>query len=136
MRVVLDTNILLVSIPRKSKYRPIFEKFLAGRFELVISNDILSEYVEIIGEKASPVVASNIAELLLSLQNVHHVNIFYNWNLIKEDPADNKFVDAALSGRCDYIVTNDRHFLHLSEITFPKIGIVSLEAFMGLIRHL
>jgi uncharacterized protein len=55
MKVILDTNILLVSIPRKSKYRIIFEKLLSGKFELIISNHVLFEYVEIIGEKANPV---------------------------------------------------------------------------------
>lgn len=136
MRVVLDTNVFLVSIPRRSKYRPVFDKLLAGRFELTISNDILSEYIEIIGERASPTVASNIAELLLSLPNVLNVNIFYNWNLITDDPADNKFADAALSGRCDYIVTNDRHFDTLKKIDFPKIDIISLVEFMKLVHHL
>lgn len=46
--VVLDTNVLLVSIPRKSKYRTIFDSLLNTNFILAISNDILSEYHEII----------------------------------------------------------------------------------------
>jgi uncharacterized protein len=133
MRVILDTNILLVSIPRKSKYRLIFEKLLASEFELVISNDILTEYTEIISEKASPVIASNIAELLLSLPNVRVVNIFYNWNLIMEDPADNKFADAALAGNCDYLVTNDNHFRHLAQLDFPVIRTINLNHFLDLI---
>ncbi len=37
MKVVLDTNILLVSIPKKSPYRIIFDAVLAGKFELIIS---------------------------------------------------------------------------------------------------
>ena len=47
MRIVLDTNALLIAIPTKSLYRPIFDAFLAKRFSLVISNDILTEYAEI-----------------------------------------------------------------------------------------
>ena len=41
MQVVLDTNCLLVSIGRKSKYRPIFDALLDGKIKLLISNDIL-----------------------------------------------------------------------------------------------
>jgi len=48
MRVVLDTNSLLVSISKKSKYRPIFDGILQGKFTLLITNEILSEYTEII----------------------------------------------------------------------------------------
>lgn len=46
MRVVLDTNILLVAIAKKSPYRIIFDALLANNFELIISNDILSEYTD------------------------------------------------------------------------------------------
>lgn len=63
MRIILDTNVLLVSIPTRSKYRPIFNSLLNGGFELAISNDILSEYIEIIEQKTNTTIAKNIAEL-------------------------------------------------------------------------
>ena len=95
MKVVLDTNVILVSIPRQSKYRSIFERILDGSFQLVISNDILNEYYEIIALKNNPVVAANVTELLINLPNVQKVNVYFNWNLIGVDQSDNKFVDAA-----------------------------------------
>ena len=71
MRIVLDTNILLVSIPKKSPYRIIFDNLLANKFDLVISNDILSEYTEIIAQKTNSIIATNISEMLLTLSNVN-----------------------------------------------------------------
>ena len=68
MKVVLDTNALLVSIPRKSSYRPIFDGLLKNKFHLLVSNEILSEYEEIISAKTNQIVSSNIIELLLSLK--------------------------------------------------------------------
>jgi predicted nucleic acid-binding protein len=53
MRITLDINVLLVSIRKKSQYRPIFDAFLQEKYTLVISNDILSEYAEIIEFKAN-----------------------------------------------------------------------------------
>lgn len=50
MRVVLDTNVLLVSIAPTSIYRPIFDALLAKKYTLAISNDILAEYEEIIAK--------------------------------------------------------------------------------------
>jgi rRNA-processing protein FCF1 len=41
MKVVIDTNVLLMSIPRISKYRPIFDKLLKGKYRLAISEGIL-----------------------------------------------------------------------------------------------
>lgn len=46
MRVVVDTNCLLVSIPKKATHRWLFEAILQGRFELAITTDILNEYAE------------------------------------------------------------------------------------------
>lgn len=40
--VVIDTNCLLQIIARKSPYRPIWDAFLNGRYELCVSNEILS----------------------------------------------------------------------------------------------
>ena len=62
MNVVLDINVLLVSIAKKSRYRIIFDNLLANKFNLIISNDILSEYTEIIAQKTNVNVANNISE--------------------------------------------------------------------------
>ena len=70
MRIVLDTNALLVSIPRNSKYRLIFDSFLLKQYSLIISNEILSEYAEIIEQKANSMVSTNIVEMLMSATNV------------------------------------------------------------------
>ena len=107
MRVVLDTNTLLVSIGRQSKYRPIFDAFLEGRIRLLVSNDMFSEYVEKLEEKTSPIVAQNIAHLLLRSPDVEKVEIYFKWAIIYADGDDNKFVDCALNGDADYIVTDE-----------------------------
>lgn len=133
MRIVLDTNALLVSISTKSEYRPIFDALLNGRYELIISNEILSEYIEVLERKANPVVASNIAEVLLNLENVVKIDIYFNWGLIREDPDDNKFVDCAIAANAKYLVSNDKHFNSLKEIEFPKVDVIGIEEFMKLI---
>ena len=49
--VVVDTNCLLQIIPRHSPYRPIWDAFLSGCFDLCVSNEILDEYQEILGQQ-------------------------------------------------------------------------------------
>ncbi|MFW0716305.1 putative toxin-antitoxin system toxin component, PIN family [Pedobacter sp. N23S346] len=134
MKVILDINALLVSIPRKSKYRPIFDALVGGSFQGVISNDILSEYVEIIEQKTNSVVANNIAELLLNLKNVKKIEIYFEWKLILSDADDNKYVDAYVSGNADYLVTNDHHFKILNQIDFPKIHILTIDEFLAIVK--
>ncbi len=136
MKIVLDTNILLVSIPKKSPYRLIVDSLLNKRFDLIISNDVLNEYTEIIAQKSNATVATNISEMLLTLSNVQKQDIFYKWNLIEVDKDDNKFVDCAISGGADYLVSNDKHFNCLKIVAFPKLSVLSVDEFMGLLKSL
>lgn len=133
MIVVLDTNVLLISIAPKSVFRPIIDSLINGRFNLVLTNDILSEYTEILERKANAIVANNIAEMLLSLDNLNKVEVYFEWKLIENDPDDNKYVDAAIAGSADFIVSNDQHFNVLKNIDFPKVNVVSIHEFMRLI---
>jgi len=136
MRIVLDTNSLLVSIGRKSKYRPIFDAFLNGEITLLISNDILSEYVEIIEERTNEIVANNISDLLMSSPDVEKVSIYFKWSMIEKDADDNKFVDCALNGRANYLVTDDKHFKVLNKIGFPPIGIIRAGEFLKKLKEI
>lgn len=51
LTIVLDTNVLLVALPTRSPYRPIFDHLLTATYELVVSNEILAEYEEQIAER-------------------------------------------------------------------------------------
>jgi uncharacterized protein len=133
LRIVLDTNALLMSLPRKSPYRPIFDAFLSGDIQLLIDNAILNEYIEIIEKRSDAIVAQNIAELLVNSPNVSRINVTTNWLLIPQDPDDDKFVDCAIAGQSDYIVTNDRHFNVLRNVPFPPLTVISIDDFLEVV---
>ena len=42
-KIVLDTNCLLMSLPKISLYRGLWDSFLKGEFVLCISNEIVEE---------------------------------------------------------------------------------------------
>lgn len=48
MRIVLDTNCLIQSIPRRSPYRKVWDSILSGKNILCVSNEIIEEYAEIL----------------------------------------------------------------------------------------
>ena len=83
MRIVLDTNVLLMSIPKASPYRPIFDGLIQGKFQLLISQEILNEYVEIIDRQSHPIIAENIAKFLIDHEWVETVDVYYQWRLIR-----------------------------------------------------
>ncbi len=59
MNIVLDTNVLLISLPKLSPYRLIFDKLIVGDYDLYVTNEIISEYFEIIEKKTNLSVATN-----------------------------------------------------------------------------
>lgn len=135
MRVVLDTNVLLVSIPSLSKYRAIFENLIEKDYTLIISNEILTEYEEIIAQKVNKTVSENVVKMLVSLSNVDKVDIYYRWNLIKSDEDDNKFVDCAIAGNADYLVSNDKHFEILDAVEFPEVQLLKIDGFIEMLKQ-
>lgn len=133
MKIVLDTNVLLVSISSKSQYHWLFQGLLNQRYEIALTNEILIEYEEIISAKYSVPVAKNVIRTLLLLPNVSRIEVYYNWQLIRLDPDDDKFVDCAIASNADFIVTHDKHFNVLKDIDFPKVQTVNLAQFQQML---
>jgi putative PIN family toxin of toxin-antitoxin system len=129
LRVVIDTNILLVSVSSKSQYHRIFQKILNGEPDVFVTKEILTEYEEIIASKFNETMSKDVLRALMKLPNVHRQEIYYKWNLIYEDPDDNKFADCAVSANAHYLVSNDRHFNVLAKIGFPKIRVIPIKLF-------
>lgn len=127
--VVVDTNCLLRMIPLHSRFRPVWEAFLAEKFIMCVSNDIIYEYMEILSRKVSETFAVNIVSAILKSNNVRLFAPQYHFNLITQDPDDNKFVDCAIIANADFLVSNDSHFKVLSNIKFPRVNVISLEHF-------
>lgn len=129
--VVIDTNCLLQIIARKSPYRPIWDAFLHGKFQLCVSNEILDEYQEILEQQITPTVAENIVLLILNQPNVQLVAPYFRMELIVTDPDDNKFVDCAFAAGADYLVSEDSHFNILRQTPFPQLNVVTLDEFLN-----
>lgn len=136
MKVVLDSNILLVAIGKRSRYRVIWDVFIEGKIDLIISEDILYEYEKIMQEHSAPGVAEVVMNIFSESLNVIHQQIYYSWNLIKQDPDDNKFFDIAIAGNADYLVTNDAHFNAVKHLTFPSVNVISADVFLEIVQNL
>ena len=129
VKVVIDTNIFITIIGRKSSNRWIFDKIRKGDFQLCVSNDILWEYEEILIQKTNSNIARNVIDFLLINPNIHLIDIFFYWQLIQADPDDNKFIDCAVSSDAFCLVSNDKHFNIAKGLDFPKIRVLRLDEF-------
>jgi predicted nucleic acid-binding protein len=99
------------------------------KYTLCITNDILLEYEEIITRHASPELAGAVIDALLDLSNVEMITRYFSWNLIAADPDDNKFVDCAIAAQARFLVSEDRHFIALRDVEFPKVDVIGIQAF-------
>ena len=133
MKIVLDTNCLLIAVPNKSAYHSILTALQQGRYTLCCSNEILMEYEEKLTQFYKRQVAGDILNFIFYSLNTLQVTPFFQWNIISVDPDDNKFVDCALNAGADFIVTNDKHFNILKDITFPKVNVIDIGTFKNLI---
>lgn len=130
-RIVIDTNCLVAILPSLSPYHSVWTEFLANKLEICVSNEVLLEYEEILSEKTTPYFADSIIQTLLNKENLVRVSPVWRFNLICQDPDDNKFVDCAVCGQAEFLVSNDKHFRMLRDVGFPPITIVTIQEFVG-----
>lgn len=135
MKVVVDTNILLVAISPRSAAHWLWEALVEGEFILCVTSEILSEYAEIIGREMGHVVADLALDLLLDLPNVEKYEKYFLWQLIEADPDDNKFMDCAIAAGARLLVSEDKHFKVIRKYPYFQIELVSLETFKHILSR-
>ena len=134
MDIVLDTNCLLMSLSRRSRYYPVWREFVDGKYTLCVTNEILSEYEEKLIEKVGQEIASNVITAILDLPNTKMVQVFYHLRLITSDPDDDKFVDCAFKANARFIVTQDHHYDVLKQTPFPYIDVIGIDEFIRVLQ--
>jgi len=132
LKVVLDTNVLLVSVSSRSKLHWIFEDLINGKYTICVTTEILNEYAEIIENHMGAIASESLLGVLENLPNIELITTYFRFGLLS-DPDDNKFVDCAIACNADYIVTHDKDFNKLNNISFPKINLANTESFKKII---
>ena len=87
MIAVIDTNVLLVSVSAKSKskYHWLYQAVLQKKITIAFSNEILTEYEEIISSYWDADAAKNAIRSLLELSSTKLTVAYFKLNLIVND---------------------------------------------------
>lgn len=127
-RVVLDTNIVISSALGGALVL-VLEKWDARRFTVIVTTDIVSEYFEVLNRPKFGLDQETIdkitryiyqfSEFVIPEEEIH---------VVKDDPKDDKFLEAAIAGQVDLIVSGDKHLLTLKG--FRSIPIISGREFL------
>ena len=136
MKIVLDTNSLIQSVPRQSRYHIVWESLVKCEHVLCVSNEILEEYLEILQRLTDYETAELIVKTIVNSPFVELITPYYHFQMIQADPDDNKFVDCAIAAGARYVVTNDHHFDVLRQTPFPYVDVIALAEFAELLKRM
>jgi len=127
-RVVLDTNII-VSSALGGALVLVLEKWDEEKFTVIVTTDILDEYFQVLNRPKFKLKQETIdkvstfiyqfSEFVVPEERIH---------VIKADSKDDMFLEAAIAGKVDFIVSGDNHLLELKE--FRSIPIISGREFL------
>ena len=137
MRVVLDTNIWLSAVFWKGEASKVIESCATKKIELVITENIVSEIVEIVNREAKfqkfiKNLKESVEELVRTILSIATlIETQSKIELIKDHPKDNMILEAALDGKADYIISYDKHLR--SMLQFNKIKIITPTDFLKFI---
>ena len=132
--VLIDTNVMMVALSPRSNLHGIYQSLINRKYKLVVSNEIILEYEEQIRRRYDHTVVAEFLLILSEAVNVIHHEPYFKWNLIQQDPDDNKFVDACISSAADYLVTHDKHFDILKQNNFPVINVIDAYTFISVLN--
>ena len=128
MKVVLDTNVFISGIFWTGESHNAILAWKEGKFDLVTSPQTVSELVKILSDFKIRLPHDMIKEWSdLIVRNSIVVEPKEKISAVKDDPTDDIFIEAAVAGSADFIVSQDKEVLKLKE--FRGIKIVTPEEF-------
>lgn len=112
MRIVLDTNVLVSAfLSPDGAPAQVLTLVLGGEVDLLFDARILAEYEEVLARPRFKLDADDVAEVLRQLEAEGERIAAAPVERQLPDPDDQPFLEVALAGRADAIVTgNPRHF--------------------------
>ena len=132
MKIVLDTNILISGTFWTGSSFRILQLIQEKKIVLILSKEILEEYEyiiqseEILQKEVYQEERKSATMKLIQLAKI--VNPQTSVQIIKDDPSDNKFIEAAIEGKAEYIITKDKHILNIKK--YQNIKIITPEEFL------
>lgn len=134
MRITVDTNVLISALGWNGAEAAIIEMVLQSGLELCLSAQILSEFYRVVQYPkfgfSNEEIDGFIGRLL---PNVFFVSPTQNIDAVPADPDDNKIIECAVAGKSSYIISGDKHLLHLRE--FEGIKILRASEFLQIISN-
>lgn len=134
MRVVLDTNIFISGIHWTGDSEKILYSWFDNKFDIICSTEIIEEIIKTLTNFK---IQIPINDILLWITILIGKSILVEPTeklfIVKDDPDDNKFIEAAIAGDVKYIVTQDNHLLSIE--SYNDVMILKPKEFLNIINN-
>ncbi|MBI2883207.1 MAG: putative toxin-antitoxin system toxin component, PIN family [Candidatus Methylomirabilis oxyfera] len=131
MRVVLDTNTIISALLFSGTASRLVPLWQSERITVLLSGAILQEYLRVLTYQkfrfSDQEVGGLIEEELLPF--VKTVRVRKRLAAVRRDPEDNKFLECAVAGRAQHLVTGDQDLLELG--AYRGISILTAGNFLN-----
>jgi putative PIN family toxin of toxin-antitoxin system len=138
MRAVSDTNILIRALIKPTgTVGPVLQRLREGVYTFLYSEAMLNELVDVLGRphiQRKYGVQDEDVQILLALLLLRGEAVTPIQSLrLCRDPKDDKFLDVAVAGHADAIVTGDDDLLVLGDVV--GVPIVTTGRFLTLLSN-
>jgi predicted nucleic acid-binding protein len=138
-RVILDTNVVLAAMRSQTGAS---HRLLATighmRWQSVVTPALMYEYEDVARRPdALPGLSSQDITNFLDMiyRESHRQFVWFAWRPLSPDPGDDAILEAAIAGRCDYVVSfNERHLRVVREFGIEVLKPVDLLKLIGEIK--
>jgi len=128
LKIVADTNVLVSSLIKKGKPHELILRIDGIEVRLISSNIMIGELTSVLAEEriARYIDRRDVERFLRYVgRRTTIVKVRSKFRVVKEDPRDDVVLNTAYSSKADYIVSGDKHLIHLREFRGIKIVTVS-----------
>ena len=130
-RVILDTNILISAFIYEGKPGQIFKLVLEKKIRAVTSSVLLSELQETLIKKFN-FSEEKIKQINRLMERFILVYPQKQLSVIRDED-DDRVLEAAIEGGCDFIITGDKDLLDLGG--YKEIKIVTADEFLNIFQQ-
>jgi len=130
MKAVLDTNVLISGVISTGVAHDVVVAGLRGEYQLIVSEATVREFADTLRkypEKFNMTEQEIQTEVTTVQMFAEFVNPDVDLRVVEGDPDDDKFLEAAVAGEADYLVSGDSHLLDIG--SYRDIQIVDPRTF-------
>ena len=132
-RVTLDSNIYISALVFGGKPKRILEMAIEGQVEIAISDAIIAEVRRHLPAKFGWSDERTTEAVESINEYAVHVTPSLQIDAVPADPDDNRVLECAVAGECEYVVTGDGDLLRMG--SYESIRILRVGEFLELLTE-